>query len=423
MTRTQITSGRLPAPAGPCPQAGHKSQVLLFVLLALCLAISGLPSPLYGAYQREWGFSSLTLTVIFAAYALAALAALLVVGRLSDSIGRKPVLLTAQVMLLAGLGLFVAARSPGWLIAARALHGAAIGSIAATAGAALLDLRPAHGAVIGRLTGIVLTFGMTAGVVGSALLGQLAPDPLVTPYLVAAAAVLVTLSGTALMPEPLRARTALNLRIRPRVPAQIRGPFWFAAVSTAVTWSVLGLYLSLAPGLADQAVGSHNLLVGATISTALIGTGAVVQLINQRADALRLAIGGDLVLGIALLLSVTAVAAHSIWAMYLTAVVMGAGLGPAFSSSLRHLAAVIPAAERGQVMSAYYLTGYLSLAIPAVLAGLAATRFGLTHTYVVFGAVVAISCGAAGWLGSRLAAERHRPNAEMGPAVDDTSRK
>ena len=143
-----------------------------------------------------------------------------------------------------------------------------------------------------------------------------------------------------------------------------------------------------------------------TISTALIGTGAVAQLITQRAGALRLAIGGDLLLGIALLPSVAAVAAHSAWAMYLTAVVMGAGLGPAFSSSLRHLAAVIPAAERGQVMSAYYLTGYLSLAIPAVLAGLAATRFGLTHTYVVFGAVVAITCGAAGWLGSRLAAER-----------------
>ena len=41
MTRTQVTSGRLPVPTGPLSQAGHKSQVLLFVLLALCLAISG----------------------------------------------------------------------------------------------------------------------------------------------------------------------------------------------------------------------------------------------------------------------------------------------------------------------------------------------------------------------------------------------
>lgn len=87
MARTQVTSGRLPAPAGPFSQAGAKSHVLLFVLLALFLAISGLPSRLYEPYQREWVFSSLTLTMIFAVYALAAL---LVVGRLSDSIGRKP---------------------------------------------------------------------------------------------------------------------------------------------------------------------------------------------------------------------------------------------------------------------------------------------------------------------------------------------
>jgi MFS family permease len=385
------------------PQAGAKGQVLLFSLLALGLVISGLPSPLYGAYQREWRFSSLTLTMIFAVYAVAALAALLVVGKLSDSIGRKPILLTAQVMLLAGLGLFLLARSADWLMAARALHGAAIGSIAATAGAALLDLRPAHGALIGRLTGIVLTFGMTTGVLGSAVLGELAPAPLVTPYLVAGTAVLVTLAGTVRLPESLPARAALNLRIRPRVPAQIRASFRFAAVSTIATWSVLGLYLSLVPGLASQATGSRSLLVGGTISAALIGTGAVVQLLTQRVSALRLAIGGDLVLGTALPLSVAAVAADSAWAMYLTAVVMGVGLGPAFSSSLRHLAAAIPPAERGQVMAAYYLVGYLSLAIPAVLAGLAAMRYGLTNTYVVFGVIVTIICGAAGWLGIRLA--------------------
>ena len=413
MSRSPAATGvsRRPGPAVPgrYRQPGGKSQVLLFGLLALCLAISALPSPLYGAYQREFGFSALTLTVIFAVYGVAALAALLVAGKLSDSIGRKPVLLTAQVMLLAGLQLFIAARSPWWLLAARALHGAAIGSIVATVGAALLDLRPARGAVIGRLTGIALTSGVTVGVLGGALLGQFAPRPLLTPYLVAGTAVLVTLAGTALMPEPLPARTALNLHIRPRVPAQIRGPFWFAAVSTGATWAVLGLYLSLAPGLADQAVGSRNLLVGGTIAAALTGTGAVAELFTRRADALRLTIGGDLLLGTALLASVAAVAAHSAWAIYLTAVVMGAGFGPAFSNSLRQLAAVIPAAQRGQVISAYYLVGYLSLAIPAVLAGLATTRFGLTHTYLAFGTAAAITCGAAGWLGSRLAADRHTP--------------
>lgn len=393
-----------PASAPRAAGAGSRgSYLLLFGLLALCLAISGVPSPLYDSYQREWGFSALTLTVVFAVYAVAALVALLIVGKLSDSIGRKPVLVTAQVMLLAGLVLFVEAKSVGWLMAARALHGAAIGSVAATAGAALLDLRPGHGTAIGRFTGIALTFGMTAGVLGGAVLGQLAPNPLVTPYLVVGGAILLTLAGTVAMPEPLAARAPLDLRIRPRVPAEIRTSFWFTAVSTAATWTVLGLYLSLIPGLASRDAGSTDLLVGGTIVAALIGTGAIVQLFTHRISALRLAIGGDLLLGAGLVLSVAAAAAHSTWAIYLTAVVMGTGLGPSFSGSLRHLSAVVPAGQRGQVMSAYYLVGYLSLAIPAILAGLVASHLGLTPTYVAFGVVVAVVCTAAAWLGSRIA--------------------
>jgi MFS family permease len=387
-------------------RAGRRrgSYALLFVLLTLCLAISGLPSPLYDSYQRDWGFSALTLTTIFAVYAIAALAALLVVGKLSDSFGRKPILIIAQLMLLAGLGLFVAAKSVDWLMAARAVHGAAIGSVAATAGAALLDIRPAHGTLIGRFTGIALTFGMTIGVLGGAVLGQFVPHPHVTPYLVAGAAVLVTLAGTLVMPEPLASRAPLDLRIRPRVPAGIRDSFWFTAVSTAATWAVLGLYLSLMPGLASQDAHNTNLLTGGSIVAALIGTAGLVQLFTHRISALRLAIGGDLLLGGALVLSVLAAAAHSTWAIYLTAVVMGIGLGPSFSGSLRHLSGVIPAGQRGQVMSAYYLVGYLSMALPAILAGLAASHIGLTRTYVPFGVAVAVVCAGAAWLGGRIAA-------------------
>src|ERR1700722_13429953 len=54
------------------------------------LAASSAPTPLYATYQRAWGFSPLTTTVVFGVYALALLAALLSVGRLSDHVGRRP---------------------------------------------------------------------------------------------------------------------------------------------------------------------------------------------------------------------------------------------------------------------------------------------------------------------------------------------
>jgi hypothetical protein len=61
----------------------------VFVLFAVALSA---PSPLYVVYQQEWRFSATTLTVIFAVYVLALTGSLLVVGALSDHIGRRPVL-------------------------------------------------------------------------------------------------------------------------------------------------------------------------------------------------------------------------------------------------------------------------------------------------------------------------------------------
>ena len=67
----------------------------------------------------------------------------------------------------------------------------------------------------------------------------------------------------------------------------------------------------------------------------------------------------------------------------------GAGFGVAFLGGLRQLTGVIPAEHRATVMSAFYLVGYASLSVPAVLAGLVVTHLGLETTFEIFGAVVA----------------------------------
>ena len=62
-------------------------------VLVVVMAASSAPSPLYPLYQDLWGFPPVVLTVIFAAYVVSLLAALLTVGSLSDHLGRRPVLL------------------------------------------------------------------------------------------------------------------------------------------------------------------------------------------------------------------------------------------------------------------------------------------------------------------------------------------
>ena len=366
-----------------------------------------MPSPLYGLYQERWHFDSLTLTVVFAVYALAALISVLLAGKLADSVGRKPVLLAAQALMLAGILVFIFARSVIWILVARALHGLAIGGIVVAGGAALLDLRPARGAAIGRTTAFAFALGMALGALGASVLGQLGPHPLITPYVVIGMCTVVTLLGTAAMQETLHDPVALDLRIQPpRVPAGIRADFRFSALGVFAAWAVLGLYLSLGPKLAEQTVGSRSLLVGGSVITAMVGAAALTQLCLPVTTSLSLTIGGDLLLGLGLVLSLAAVLAHSAWAVYATALLIGIGYGIGFSGSLRHLNSVIPAQHRGQVMSAYYLVAYGSFAIPAVLAGFAATHYSLTSTYRVFAAVVALGCLTAAALGQRISAAR-----------------
>ena len=137
---------------------------LLLVLCGVALGVSGLPAPLYGIYETVWHLSPLSTTIVFAVYAVAALGAVLVSGRISDVVGRKPVLLAAIVAMIVGLGVFLVADNMALLLVARAIHGAAVGSIVVAAAAALLDLRPLHGLRSGQLSGVSFNIGMTVAI-------------------------------------------------------------------------------------------------------------------------------------------------------------------------------------------------------------------------------------------------------------------
>ena len=75
--------------------------------LGLFLAAASAPSPLYGVYAARWHFSSTTLTAVFAVYAVALVGTLLVAGSLSDSIGRRPVIVAGLVLQAVSMGLFL----------------------------------------------------------------------------------------------------------------------------------------------------------------------------------------------------------------------------------------------------------------------------------------------------------------------------
>src|SRR5580765_665936 len=154
-------------------------------VIGLGLFASLTPSPLYRTYSVLWQFSPLTLTLIYATYAFGVLASLLVAGRVSDDVGRRPVLLASLGGLLGSTALFLLAGSAAWLFVARGLQGLATGAALSAASAALLDLHPRRDATGVALTnGTVAAAGVGLGMLVSSVLVQLGTLPRVLPYVV-----------------------------------------------------------------------------------------------------------------------------------------------------------------------------------------------------------------------------------------------
>src|SRR6185369_10793363 len=167
------------------------------------LAGSSAPTPLYGLYQARWGFSPIVTTVAFGIYAFAVLATLLSVGRLSDHVGRRPVLLSAVLLQAFTMLLFANASGVPWLIVARVVQGISTGAALSAIGAGLVDLDRPRGTLANSVAPMI---GTATGGVGSGLLVQYLPAPDQLVYIVLCAIFLLQAIGVWLMPEPARTR-------------------------------------------------------------------------------------------------------------------------------------------------------------------------------------------------------------------------
>jgi MFS family permease len=400
-----------PRPAAPRTLSPRLAYALVAGVIGLALFASGTPSPLYGIYRQLWGFSPAVLTLVYATYAFGVLAALILAGRVSDEVGRRPVLIVALATLIATTVLFMVADSVVWLFFARGLQGLATGAALGAASAALLDLHPRRDpAGVGLTNGVVSAGGMGLGVLVSATLVQLLPAPRVLPYAALFVLFAIALVGVLAMPEPVESRARPRLTPqRPSVPSVVRRPFFLAALGVMSSWSIGGLFLSLGPQLSAVLFHTTNHLVSGVPVFVLAGSGALGQLVFGRTAPWAGAACGSVALAAGLVVIVLAAATDSSTLLITGGVVGGLGFGVAFLGALRTLSVAIPPEHRGAVMSAFYIVAYLSLSLPAVVAGFVVTPLGLESTFEIFGSVV-----AAVALLVALEAWRQRPQ----PAVE-----
>jgi MFS family permease len=365
-------------------------------VLVLFLAASAAPTPLYRVYQARWGFSATTLTATFAVYVLFLLITVLIFGSLSDHVGRRPVIITALAVDAAACILFLRAHGVTALFAARALQGLAVGLAGSALGAALLDLRPA-GSLAALVTTNGGTLGLALGALGTSVLVQYGPLPTHLVWWLLLGAFLAAILLVAATPEAGTVRPGALTSLRPdvSVPRSARGTFARAAPCLVAVWALGGFYLSLGPSLAAQLSGSHNLLWGGVIAFLLTGLGAVTSFLFRNSAPPAEMLGGCLGLLGGAVVTVAAIVARMPALLLLGTVMAGLGFGPGNLGAFRVIMARAVPSDRAGLIAAIYIVNYLALGLPALIAGIATTHFGLHDTALVYSVVIALLAVAA----------------------------
>ncbi len=373
-------------------------------LFAAAMLGTTLPTPLYVIYQAQWHFSSGITTIIFASYAVGVLAALLLAGRSSDQVGRRPVLFAALGFSAVSTVVFILAPDIGWLFVARVLSGLSAGLVTGTATATLTDIytgsSPRHPSMVATAANMG---GLGLGPLIAGLFAQFGPDPTVLVFEVYLAVLAVAAIGLVVVPETVGDRQRLSLRFAGfGIPPAGRSEFIAAGVAGFAAFSLLGMFTALAPGFLGSVLHEHSHAVGGAVVFALFGTAAATQLLLGRFPTRTVIVFGLAVLLAALALIVAGLSQASL-ALFLTGTIVGGvAVGAVFIGSLSTANRLATAEIRGRVVSTYFVFAYVGLTIPVIGVGIASQYEGDFRAVLVC-AIVLAALSAASMAGVRRA--------------------
>lgn len=337
------------------------------VIAALFMG-STLLTPLYDLYKDLYRLSAAQLGLLYAVYVLGNLAALLFLGRLSDQVGRRPVVLAGLALAAASAALFLAARAPALLFAGRVVSGLAVGLGSGAATAWITESTPEDRRPRAAATMTAFNFvGLTLGPILAGVLVQYAPWPLRLSFVVYLALLVLT-AAAALAPRETAKRKGEGLDLRPRlgVPDDARLRFLAPAAAGFAAMAVVGFYAALGPAMVRDALKLDNRALASLVVAELFVVAAAV-IVATRGLKARAAMLAGLILtpaGLGLLAAAQALASMPL--MLAGTTVCGAASALGYRGGLASANELAPQDRRAEVASSYFVCCFLGNALPIV---------------------------------------------------------
>ncbi|WGR74002.1 MULTISPECIES: MFS transporter [unclassified Bradyrhizobium] len=369
--------------------------VAVACMIGALFAGSTIATPLYVIYKQQFGFSQITLTLIYAVYVVGNLTALLVFGRISDEIGRRRAAAIAMGIAIVGALVFLLARGVASLYVARVLSGLAIGIGAGTGTAWLAELIAEQDRSRATVIATVANFtGLGLGALVAGLLAEYVALPLRIPFVAYLATLVVVAALLAFAREtverPLGTFARVSIRPRASVPSSIRSRFVAPAVTGFGAMALVAFFAALAPSvLANELHEASHAVAGAIFLELAAAVALVIALTRSLSSRTAMLWSLGLMLP-SLALLVIAQFMESLGIMIAATAICGVAAGLGYRGSLQVVNQIAPDDRRAEVVSAYFICCFLGNALPVIGIGILSTLISSTVASLVFAVTIAV---------------------------------
>ncbi|WP_394619923.1 MFS transporter [Lentzea sp. JNUCC 0626] len=357
------------------------------------LVAAGAPTPLLPVYQHEWGFAPWVLTLAFGIYAFSLLVSILVIGSLSDHVGRRPLMLAALGVDLVAMLMFLFAPSIGWVIAARVVQGVATGAASAALSAAVVELAPEKFKKLGaQMTSMAPLGGLAIGALFAGVLAEFSSNAAFDVWLVLAVVMAAGTLFAYFTPETATRKPGAIASLNPRLklPVQVRRLYWTTVPGIVGGFMTMTAFMGLVPALLVAVFAVQSPIVGSLLAFVALGASTVASAFTSRyrPPTLRTVGIGAMVVGAVLFIG--SIGATSLPLLWASAIIGGAGIGASFAGTTRGLVPEVAPHERAALFTAIFFVGYLAMGSAAIIAGLFVGVVGAATMAVGYGVILAV---------------------------------
>ncbi|HWI80322.1 MAG TPA: MFS transporter [Ramlibacter sp.] len=374
-------------------QPGRMLRLAFFsavVALAATFAASAAPIPLYNIYRAEDGFTNVGISMAIVTYSVGTMAGLLVLGRLSNHLGRRMTAIASLGLLVLGCLLLLNVHDIGTLLAGRALTGVGTGLASSTLTSYIVDAaptRPEWLASVASSQGPML--GLTAGAIASGALVQFGPWPRELIYLVCAGFLLLSAALIAISPETATRTPVAWRSLLPRVsvPPRVRHLLPVAAAVFVATWATGAFYQALVPALVEDQLHTRSPLVLGLVFAAYMAPSVLGAPIGGRFTSAGAQRVGMITFLAGMIGIITAVNTGTLVLFIFATIIAGGGQGIAISAATRGLLHGSTLADRAPIFSAIYLLCYSGASFLSFISGELSHTFSLPRIALGYGAL------------------------------------